>query len=80
MNFIEAMNHVAENNQTAVKREYSNTYVWFDQIPFMAGMGPLGFRCENDDTDAEVRAFVPSLGDIRAEDWSVYEPTPKPRL
>lgn len=79
MNFIDAMRHVAENERAAVIRSDQKTFVWFDRTPFMAGMGPIGFRSESIDHEW-VGSFSMTIEDVIAEDWDVYQPVPLPKM
>jgi hypothetical protein len=75
MNFTEAMLHVSGNERSAVIRPDKRYFVWSDPDPCRAGGSPIGHCEESVDRMGEASRYKPSLEDILAIDWEVFELT-----
>lgn len=80
MNFSEAMLHVSNNERAAVVRPGSRFFVWYDRNPARAGGPPMGLYDQAvDGQGGYASRYQPSIEDILANDWEVFDLSLVPR-
>lgn len=75
MNFMEAMQLLSEDEHSKVIREGDDTFIFNDSRIYARGRPPRGLQMQRIGRGQDAVPFTPTLDDVFAEDWSVYEPT-----
>jgi hypothetical protein len=74
MNFIEAMQHVAENERTAVILPGADSFVWYDGAVRRRGQPPAGLLIQRIGRGQSSQPYAPTLKEVLSEDWETYQP------
>jgi hypothetical protein len=73
VNFTEAMLHVSQNERSAVIRPGTRHFVWYDPDSWKPGSRPLGLYEEAKDGGGDASRYQPSIEDILATDWEIFD-------
>jgi hypothetical protein len=80
MNFIEAMQHVAENERTAVILPGEDAFVWYEGQARGRRQPPVGLLLQKIGRGQTAQPFSPTLKQVLSEDWEVFQPSNIMRL